>query len=275
MIHKGKEFEADLRKLKMLAARKRKNRVKYGAEYKDFKNLVSLKYGKTLRTVENWITQRTPWIRDKRDDVGKERVKLPAKVKKALHEVIEAGATQKEAKSIVSEKLKTKISNRKASQVLSVEPKGSYATEFGEEAKNFFRNLFELDLIAPERGLKMKYRNTSFIVTKPDLEDVCMILANAYNRHAETKSMVKVNRASYRKTKLWQLYDEAVSLINNRGVNISDLKEISLFIQRLEIDRNKISPRVQTFWKIMQNYAPEITLDEVISLAEEYEGVYD
>jgi len=275
MIHKGKEFEADMRKLKMLAARKRKNKVKYGAEYRDFKHHVAEKYGRSIRSVEKWITQRTPWIRDKRDDVGKERVKLPAKVKKALHEVIEAGATKKDAKKIVSEKLKTKISDRKATRVLSVEPKEADATEFGEEAKNFFRNLFELDLIAPERGLKMKYRNTSFLITKPDLEDVCMILANAYNRHAETKNMVKVNRASFRKSKLWQLYDEAVTLINNRGVNISDLKEISLFIQRLEIDRNKISPRVQTFWKIMQNYAPEITLDEVISLAEEYEGVYD
>ncbi len=121
----------------------------------------------------------------------------------------------------------------------------------------------------------IKFKNTNFIITKSDLEDVCRILSNAYNRYADSKNKMNINRAAFRKSKLWQMYDEAVNIINHRGINITDLKEISLFIQRLEIDRNKINPRVQTFYKIIQTFNPDVTLDEVISLAEEYEGVYD
>jgi len=182
--------------------------------------------------------------------------------------------TKKKVKAIVQDKSGQKVSdrmlNREAKKEISKEE-----TAFGDPAKEFFRKLFEMDLIPPDKGLKMKFKNTNFIITKSDLEDVCRILSNAYNRYADSKNKMSINRAAFRKSKLWQMYDEAVNIINHRGINITDLKEISLFIQRLEIDRNKINPRVQTFYKIIQTFNPDVTLDEVISLAEEYEGVYD
>jgi hypothetical protein len=193
-----------------------------------------------------------------------------------LHQAIESGMKKGEAKKLVEKKTGRKISDRKSNTVLKkTKPAETKDTPFGTEAREFFRRLFEIDLIPPDKGLKMKYQGTSFLITKSDLEDVCRVIANAYNRYCEAKDMMKFSRSAYRKQKLWQLYDEAVTKIHDGGVSIGDLKEISLFINRLEIDRNKISPRVQTMYKIIQHYSPDVTLDEVISLAEEYEGVFD
>ncbi len=274
MIHKGKEFEADCRKLKQLSAKRTKSRSKYGKEYIDFRDSMTKKYDVDVRTVQLWIKRRTPWIRDKRDDVGKERKKVSRKITALINDGIDAGLTQKKVRKIVEEKSGEKVSDRIFQREVKKEVENT-DTPYGDEAKAFFRNLFEIDLIPSDKGLKMKYKKTKFLVLKSDLEDICRILSNAYNRYADAPDKMKINRAADRKSKLWQMYDEAVNIINHRGVSIADLKEVSLFIQRLEIDRNKISPRIQTFWKILQNYSPEITLDEVISLAEEYEGVYD
>lgn len=274
MIYKGKEFEDDCKKLKLLRAKATKSRSKYGHEYTMFRNHMIEKYDVDVRTVQLWIKRKTPWIRDKRDDVGKERKKVSKKITALINDGIDAGLTQKKVKKIVQDKSGQKISQRVMVRELNKKTNED-ETAYGDEAKNYFRNLFELDLIPPDKGIKMKYGKTKFLILKSDLEDVCRILSNAYNRYADASDKMKINRAADRKSKLWQMYDEAVNIINHRGVSIADLKEVSLFIQRLEIDRNKINPRVQTFWKILQNYSPEITLDEVISLAEEYEGVYD
>lgn len=273
-MRKTKQFESDIRTLKSLAVKRKKNNKKYEPEYLQLRDEIAKRYDVTIRAVQKWVKAKTPWVRDKRDDAGKERVKLKSTTKRMLNDAIESGHLKKDAVKIVSSKTGEKISQRKLDKALNNSTVNDH-TSFGNEAKEFFRKLFEIDLIPPDKGIKMKYHKTNFIINKSDLEDIMRILANAYNRYAESKDKLKVNRASFRKSKLWQLYDEAVSLINDRGVNIADLKEISLFIQRLEIDRNKINPRVITFWKILQNFKHDITLDEVISMAEEYEGLYD
>lgn len=274
MINKGKIFEKDIRELKALSSKRKKNNAKYGEEYLNLKEVIAQKYDVSIRTVERWVKARTPWARDKRDDAGKIRTKVPRKITKYINETLETGLTKKAAKETVEkisgQKLSNRVFDREAKKEISSE-----VTGFGSEAKEFFKKLFEIDLIPPEKGLKLRYKNTSFIVTKPDLEDVCRVLANAYNRTVDQKSQLPVNRASLRRSKLWHMFDEALTLINERGVNVTDLKEVSLFTQRLEIDRNKINPRVTTIWKIVQVYNPDVTLDEVISLAEELEGVYD
>lgn len=273
-VLRGKELKNEITHLKNLSALRKKNPKKYEKEYMLWRDRLALKHNVTVRTIQNWIVRKNPWVRDKRDDVGKERVKVSRKITRMIDDGLKSGLTKKAVREEVQkksgQKLSTRVFDREGKKELT-----SDATGYGSEARDFFRKLFECDLIPSEKGIKMKYDKTSFTVNKSDLEDICRILGNAYNRYSDAKDKFKINRASYRKTKLWQLYDEAVNIINERGVSISDLKEISLFIQRLEIDRNKINPRVTTFWKILQDYKPDVTLDEVISLAEEYEGVYD
>ena len=273
-IIRDKQFKAEIQQLKKLSALRKKDYTKYEHVYIANRNRIAQKYEVSIRTVQHWIKNKTPWVRQKRADVGKERVKVSRKITRMIDDGLKSGKKKKEVFKKVQEmsgqKLSGRILDREAGKEVN-----SDATGHGSEARDFFRKLFECDLIPPDKGNKMKYNKTVFMVNKSDLEDICRILGNAYNRYSDAKDKFKINRASYRKTKLWQLYDEAVNIINERGVSISDLKEISLFIQRLEIDRNKINPRVITFWKILQDYKPDVTLDEVISLAEEYEGVYD
>lgn len=275
MIPRTKEFEKDIKELKKLSAQRYKDLKKYGYAYKVKCSQMMKTYGVSLRTLQKWIVAKTPWVRDKRDDAGKPRVKIGRKAEAMLHEAIESGKKKGEAQKIVESKLGKKISVRKRDQVLKKSKPDNADSAFGSEAREFFRKLFDLDLIPPDKGMKLKYSGNTFVMTKADLEDVCRVIANAYNRYAEAQHSLKFSRAAFRKQKLWQLYDEAVTKIDHGGVNIQDLKEISLFIQRLEIDRNKINPRVQTMFKIIQHYSPDVTLDEVISLAEEYEGVFD
>ena len=276
MIKRTKELERDMKELKRLSALRKKDRAKYSRHYSNFVERVMKKYGVSQRSIQKWVKAPTPWVRDGRDDKGKERVVLPRKVEKMMHDAIDAGLKIKDARQVIKKLTGTSVSDRKRVRVLKKEKLADRPdTVFGSEAKDFFRKLFDLDLIPPDKGIKMKYRNETFIVSKPDLEDTCRILANAYNRQAQQKDKLRLSRSAYRKQKLWQLYDEAVTKIECGGVNIADLKEISLFIQRLEIDRNKINPRVNTMYKIIQHYNPDVTIDEVISLAEEYEGVFD
>lgn len=273
MINKGKQFETDIKNLKALAAARKKNSGKYGADYISFRDNIAGKYDVSVRTVQNWVKAKTPWARDKRDDAGKIRSKVSPKVTGLIDDALKSGHTKKQVKKIITDKTGKNISNRVLNREAKKEVTSDH-TGYGSEAKEFFKKLFDIDLIPSDKGIKMKYKNSNFIINKSDLADVCMILANAYVRSTGS-STFKINRAAMRRSNLWQMFDEAVTLINDRGVNITDLKEISLFIQRLEIDRNKINPRAVTVWKIVQNYNPSVTLDEVISLAEELEGVYD
>jgi len=275
MIARGKKFEADIKQLKKLSADRKKNSGKYGAAYSASRIELAEKYEVSIRTVERWLKDRSPWVRRKRDDAGKERAKVSPKVRRLISDGLASGLNKKQTKEIVIKKSGKNISDRVFDREANKEPEFNEDTVYASEAKKYFRKLFEYDLIPPDKGLKMKYKDTNFTVSKPDLDDICRILANAYYRASGEKSDVNINRAALRRAKLWQLFDEAVFMITERGVSVNELREVSMFIQRLEIDRNKVNPRVTTLWKMIQSYKPDVTLDEVISLAEELEGVYD
>jgi len=250
------QYQKDINRLKELKAT---DKNKYLAE----RELVAQKYNKSIRTIQRDM-KKDKIVRKPRSDSGKPRKNLTDKDKIMLTEARASGKTKKEAVKIVEEKTGKKISNRVASRT---EPKlaTDKSTMFGDEAKKFFEKFFEYDLIAPENGIKFKYKNVSFILDKEHCQDIILTLVDAYNRAADEQNRLQLDRNKYLRSQIFNLISYQVSLAKISG-NINDLDRIVRMYQKMEVDYGNISPDLDLLIKVCREIKPDITEDEIFSL---------
>lgn len=271
MIDKGRKFEADIKKLKELSAKRKRDRKKFEAVYLQFRNELAKKYGKTVRTVQNWLKDKTPWIRNQRDDAGKERVTLPADIKLIIKDAIDSGKTKKQAMELVIIETGNKVSDRKANQVLAGEVNPNEPAYFGTEFKEFLNTYFQLDLIPSAKGIKLKFGKVSYPLHKHDHNDILMILTNAYNRaQFATENKIKFDRSYLRKVRTWHLLEQLLTLATERN-DMKIFNVITQSMKRLEVDPAKFAnPNFLTLEKICKDLQPDITFDEIYHLLEKH-----
>ena len=140
-------------------------------------------------------------------------------------------------------------------------------SNFGDAAKEIFRTLFELNLIAPDRGVSMKVDGKKFIIPKCDVEDICLILANAYNRQGQAK--YKADRDELLKRKILHLIEQQVRLASAERV---DTKTIVLITQMYDkmLEKVDMDTNIKVVENICKELKPDITFTEVISLIKKY-----
>lgn len=274
MINKGKKFEADIKELKSLRAKSTKNPAKYESLYIKLRDELAAKYEVSIRTVQLWLNKKNPAIRKKREDAGRERVKLSPTVKTKLHDAVSSGANKKQALELIVNNKGTKVSKYKADKILKSEAEAIRAENkpaaFAEDISEFVEKYFKLDLIPENKSIMIKMDKVKFPLTRSDMKDIQMILKNAHNRaQYAAEKRLKLDRTHLRRVRTWhlfeQLLDEAIARNDQKTFN-----SLTLAMQRLELDPSKFAnPNWETLEAVCKELKPDITFDEIYSLVEE------
>lgn len=267
----------DIQTLKKLS--KLMNKEKYLA----FKSELAKKYKVTIRTIENWMNKRVPGKRKSRNDAGKLRKPVLSKEKKAAKELLSAGVDIQDVKKIIEKKTGGKITDRKLNNIRkAIEPELSQKPDmnivdmpieaaepscFGDKGKEMFQQLFDLDLIAPGYGYKVRVNGGVFTVPKEDADDICLILANAYNRTAGSK--FKVDREQLVRQRLFHLVEQQVRLAATERLSSKEVESLIRQFKNLQQDI-ELDANIRTVEKICKELKPDITWSEIGSLIRKF-----
>jgi len=266
MKYRGNQYELDIKKLKSLKVRDK-------AAYKAFMITVCDQHGVSEKTVYRDMCKRVPGLRKTRKDQGKDKTPVKKKELVLADELLSSGHNINKTKEVIMAKTGKKISGRKMSKIVEVvkdsAPSDNTESNFGFEIKAFLEKIFEFDLIAPDKGIKLKYRTFSFSVKKDDIKDIIMIISNAYNREQfATKHKLALDRDELREHMILQLIEEQIRLANASG----DLKAVEA-LTRMH-DRMKqnvdINSDFKTLQKIARELKPDITTAELVSLIKKH-----
>lgn len=271
------QLNRDIQTLKKLS--KLINKEKYLA----FKSELAKKYKVTIRTIENWMNKRVPGKRKSRNDAGKLRNPVLSKEKKAAKELLSAGVDIQDVKKIVEKKTGGKITDRKLNNIRkAIEPELSQKPDmnivdmpieaaepssFGDKGKEMFQQLFDLDLIAPGYGYKIRVNGGVFTVPKEDADDICLILANAYNRTAGSK--FKVDREQLVRQRLFHLVEQQVRLAATERLSSKEVESLIRQFKNLQQDI-ELDANIRTVEKICKELKPDITWSEIGSLIRKF-----
>lgn len=266
----NQQKQKDVQELKRL--KKPKNPEPYSQRKKE----ISKKYGVTLRAVEQWMQKRSPGVRKTRADSGTIRNPISKKERKIVKELSEKGTDIKKIRKIAEEKTGRKLSQRKIDRIREktdkeiLEGKEEKETTFGDKAKEFFRRLFELDLISPEKGVAIETKNGRAIISKEDIEDICLILANAYNRSG-LKPAFAVDKNALLKERIFHLIEQQVRLAES-GETVIDTKTIEAITRMYDKMTEKYEPDadILTVERICKELKPDISFTEIIELIKKY-----
>ena len=249
-------------------------------EYLREKKRIAGMYKVTERSVENWMTAKVPGKRKSRSDAGKDRVKVKTKEKKVVSELLSSGTPVATVKKIAEEKTGGKISNRKMMKIRKkvekeeevkemeeAEKEEAEESNFGDAAKEIFRTLFELDLIAPDRGVSMKVDGKKIVIPKCDVEDICLILANSYNRQGQAK--YSVDRDALMQKKIKHLIEQQIRLAGDGRVDTKTVVQITQMYDRM-LEKVEMDTNIKVVENICKELKPDISFTEVISLIKKY-----
>lgn len=263
-MNKGLKYQEAINELKRLRAIDKNKYVKYRGE-------VAKQFKVSTRTIQRDM-KKEKQVRKTRADAGKYKTEITHDEELMVTELMKAGKSKQEAVKIVSEKKNKKISVRLSNRI---EPKetastgSGRSTMFGEEAKNFFEKIFELDMIAPDSGIKSKFKNVSFTVDKEHLSDIILSLVDCYNMNASPGEKLQLDRKQYLRSQIFNLLSYQVS--NNKvSCNLLDLNRITMMYQRMEIDYGEISPDLKVVINVCRALKPDITEDEIFALIKKY-----
>jgi hypothetical protein len=248
-------------------------------EYKKFKLVLMKKYGVTERAVQKWLNRRNPGLRKSRNDAGKDRVKVIPKETKLVKELIQTGTDIKVMRKIVANKTGKPISTEKLAKIRTrIESKPEEPAEeikksgFGDKAKELFIKLFELDLIAPDHGIALKTGKDSFVIHKDDVADICLILANSYNRYqTDEGKKKKIDRELLRKQMILHLMEQQIRFTSETG-STQDVESLTRMYDRLR-EKFVRDANIRVVEKICKHLKPDIQFDEIVSLIDEYTEV--
>ena len=264
-------LQHDIEKLKL------NRKLKDKTEYLKSKKLIAAKYNVTLRTVENWLNKDNAGVRKTRDDAGKPRAEITDAEVKMTGELLTSGTEIQKIKKTIMEKTKKKVSDRKLNHIrdraeevmTSPEPpsKGDLKeTSFGDQAKELFEKLFELDLIAPNYGIMIKVGDKDIIIPKYYLETICMILADAYN-YVENK--YKIDPEQLVRKRLFHLIEQHVRIAETEMSSTEDIKDLVKMYNDL-LEKVKLDADLHVVEKICQELRAGITYSEIVALIEKH-----
>lgn len=272
MMYRGKKYEDAIRKLKEEKAEaKAKNNSGSKNKYKELMKKVCDEFSISEKTVYRDMNKPVPGLRKNRNDRGKYRTKITDEEILKAEEIMKAGRTKKTVKN------KLGVSNRKMKrinkQVGSLQSTVSNQSQFGNEAKKFFEKLFEMDLIAPGKGIRMEDvkwkmddgKNFTFIISREDLSDIILILSNAYNRacYSDAKKL-KVGRDQLRSMMMQQLIEDQVRLATV-SQDYKMIEAITRMRDRMS-ETSKLPDDFETILKVCQELKPDLSKEDLIEL---------
>lgn len=257
MKHKSVQYKNDIIKLKKLKATNPE-------EYKKQLDTVSKKHSISVKTIYRDMNKPDSAIgvRKTRKDAGKFKTTVNEKQEKMVTELVASGKPKQEAKKITEEKTGEKISGRKLKRF---KPLLAGETLFGEDVKKLFDELLELNLMAPDSGIKVIFRDTEFLVDKETLNSISLDLTNCYNRQADPNKRMQFDLMQYAKMK--QLNDVLyMQSIARASADVKSLEACSRMLQRLEIDYGSLDTDLKLILSCFRVLKPDITDDEGITL---------
>lgn len=259
-----KVYQSDIKKLLQLKA---KDKTGYKKFYAELQKKYGKNYKQILRDLNKLKEGQTPGIRAKRSDADKEKRPPSKKQAKTYMELVKGGKSKTDAR-----KMTEKITGQKLSyhqeRKLQDDLVGDEIPEttFGSEAKKFISKLFELNLIAPDKGLKHKFKSVTLFIQKPDLEAIRNILATVYNRHVEGKDHITVDRNALLREEMFYSAAEFRRLADERG-DVKMLEACSRIQARLDPNRKVELPNDFTaFLHAMKKLKADITREEAVDL---------
>lgn len=230
--------------------------------YNHAKRRICKQYRISIKTLYRDLHKPVPGLRKRRNDRGKIRRRNYHTLIRKVDELMRAGKTQKDIKSRLKLSEKRMRRARKKIAESDVRPIRSM---FGSEAKKFLQKLFQLDLIAPDRGIALHYKGMGITVGREDLKDVCLILANAYNRqcHAEEKKL-KVDRSQLRTAMMHHLVEELMQLAKEQA-DYKLVESLTRMLDRLK-EETQLPADFETMVRVCQELKRDIAREEVIAL---------
>lgn len=225
----------------------------------------------SVATIYRDLRKPAPGTHKVRDDRGVPRKRATMKEFDMFRELIIAGKTIEEARAIVQKKSGRDLSSRKANELFQTvkqfPPKDEEQSNFGGEFKKFIEKYFELDMMSPVAGIKIKLGKISFNVSQEDVTDIVMILVNAYNRSSESK--LKLDRKMIVKMRIEHLIERLLRDAEER-MDIKSLEAITRMKKRLDIVVSNLSPNLKVLQSIVTELKPEITFDEIYHLVQKH-----
>lgn len=267
MIQFNKQIYDDVQKLKRM--QKLKDRTKYA----DFKRELCAKYKVVPRTIELWMNKRMPGQRKGRNDAGRERVKVKPSVKRKIAEMVESGVNIKEVKKLTGVS-KEKINKQREKMQSDTDSQELKESSFGGKAKELFEKLFQMDLIAPERGIKISTKKDGgkreyIIIPKSDVEDICLILGNAYNRaEFAEKNKYPVDRQALREKMILHLIEMQIRLATMNS-NTKDIEALTRMHDRMK-ESFEMNADIKVVEKICKELKPDIGFDDIVGLIKKH-----
>jgi hypothetical protein len=266
MQYRGKKYEEAILKLKEMNANYKMRRLKeFKDQYHSFMKKICDEFSISEKTVYRDMIKPVPGLRKNRNDRGKFRTKITEEEILKAEEIIMAGKSKKTVKE------KLEVSNRKMKRInekledTKNDKRETEETRFGFEAKEFFNKLFEIELIAPGKGIKLVYNDVNFIVSKDDLNDIILILSNAYNRACfSDNKKLKVSRDELRNMMMQQLVEDQMKLAQSSR----DYKMIEAITRMRErMNENATLPDdFETILKVCKELKPDLSKEDLIGL---------
>lgn len=265
----------DKEKNQLILQLRKLRKLKNDKPYRDLKNAIMKKYSVTERAVQIWLNRKNPGLRKSRNDAGKDRVRIIPKETQIVNEMLKSGVDIKTIKATVRKKTGKEISDRKLSKIRDrIEQNSNVIDEnkksnFGDSAKELFRKLFELDLMAPDNGISLKVGKDKFVIPKQDVEDVCLILGNAWNRSQSTESKrKKIDRALLRKQMILHLMEQQIRIAAETG-STKDVESLTRMYDRMTENYLR-DANIKVVEKICKHFKPDIQFDEIVSLIDDF-----
>ncbi len=260
MKDRGNLYRGKVNELKKL-------RHKDRDRYNDSIISVCKEYNISKKTIYRDMNKKVPGLRKRRNDLGTVKSRITKNEILIAEEIMSTGKQIKKAKEIIEKKTLRPISQRRMERIkkAAINKEENNFSVFGGEAKKFFENIFEYDLISPEKGIPLKYNNVSFIVKKDDLRDIIMILSNAYNRGCfDDKNKLKLDRSSLRNVMMQHLIEDLMKVASDSS-DFKLVESITRMIDRMNID-NQLPADFETVLKVCKELKADISKDDVINI---------
>ncbi len=260
MKNRGELYREKITELKKL-------RHKDSDEYFNLMKDVEKQYGISKKTIYRDMNKKVPGLRKRRNDLGTIKSRITKNEILIAEEIMSSGKQIKKAKEIIEKKTSKKISQRKMGRIkeAAMNKEENNFSVFGGEAKKFFENIFEYDLISPEKGIPLKYNGVSFIVKKDDLRDIIMILSNAYNRGCfEDKNKLKLDRSSLRNVMMQHLIEDLMKVASDAS-DFKLVESLTRMIDRMNVD-SQLPADFETVLKVCKELKADISKDDVINI---------
>ena len=263
MNKKGLKYEQEIKKLKGLRAKANTGAKEWKNKYKLAMREICSCYGVSEKTIYRDMRKRRPGFRKHRSDI-KEITNLE---KKIILEVMKSGKTQGEARKIAGKRTGKRISSGLVRRI-KINGNEDDKSVFGKSFIKFIHKYFELDLIASS-SLDIKLGNYKFEICKEDIEDIVLILKNAYNRFIfGEKNKIPLDKDQINERKLMHLFEQQIQIASETG-NIKDIEMLTKIYERMKPDIN-VDVNIKILEQVCKELKPEITLTDIISLLKKY-----